>query len=119
LPDGGAAFFGTGYRIIRKSIPRHALRNYRDGFLFIMRMLNKDPDSVVLSKLAILYDALALAPVKKPGTIHTAIRRRVTWLRLGYWDPLFAELSPCLPGRTADALPTHANPTFPELLGPS
>ena len=110
LPDGGAAFFGTGYRIIRKSIPRRALRNYRDGFLFIMRMLNKEPDSVVLNKLAILYDALTLAPVKKPDTIHTAIRRRVTLLRLGDWDPLFAELSPCLPGRTVDALPTHADP---------
>jgi len=89
-PGGGAAFFGTGYRTIRKPIPRRALRNYRGGFLFIMRMLNKDPDNVALNKPAVLYDALTLAPIKKPDTTHTAIRRRATWLRLGDWDPLFA-----------------------------
>ena len=52
---------------------------------------------MALSKLAVHYSALALAPVKKPGTIHASIRRRVTLMCLGDWDPLFAEPSPCLP----------------------
>ena len=75
-----------------------------------MRILNKDPGSVTTKKPAFLYDALALAPVRKPDTNKAAIRRRVTLLRLSDWDPLSAEPSPCSSGRTADSLPTYADP---------
>ena len=111
LPDAASPFFEGGFRIIRKRVPRRAMRNYREGLLFVHRQLDKDPQSVVLNKLALLYDALVLGPVEKPDTIHTAIRRRVTLLRSGDWSPLLQGLCPLASGKSTVRPPTHADPS--------
>ena len=92
IPSDPANFYQAGVRIIKQRIPKSCRVLYRETLHMIASLLLEDPASEATWKLFLLFDGLVLAPVTAPDTAHSAIKRRLAWLRAGDWTPLIAGL---------------------------
>ena len=90
-PDDPILFYGNGFHLSRRKVPRRVLPIYREALLFVVSLLERDPNDEGLWKLILMFDALILAPEGPSESFRDAIKRRIGLLRSGSWDPLLDE----------------------------
>ena len=90
-PDDPILFYGNGFHLSRRKVPRRVLPIYMEALLFVVSLLERDPNDEGLWKLILMFDALILAPEGPSESFRDAIKRRIGLLRSGSWDPLLDE----------------------------